>query len=196
MDYITIADIKGYTGLTYTAEQEALLTSIGTALEDFIERYCNRSFKEDSYIEKFDGGVDTFIIANPPIITITSVKENGEELVEDEDFFNYGSYIQFPTKAFSGHQNIEIEYVNTVAFPEPLKSALIEWVIYKYNEQVLSGGSISTEALKSISVGPVSVNYGESLLSEGSQTSSSSGLLSGVPEDVADVLKLYRKSPL
>lgn len=148
------------------------------------------------FTEKFDGGVNTFLVANPPIIEVISVSEDEEELVADEDYFNYGSYIKFPTKAFSGHQNVVIKYANEY-FPDALKQALIQWILEVYETQLAGGGAtVEVGEVKSVSVGPVSVTYGSPDSSEGSQTSSSSGLLSGVPEEVADVLRLYRKNPL
>ena len=196
MDYITIEDIKAYSGVDYTEDQETLLTSIGTALEAQMEKYCNRSFASEEFTEKFDGGVDTFLVANPPI-TSPTVTEDEDEIVQGQDYFNYGSYIKFVTKAWEGNQNIVITYTGG-GLPVPLKNALIQWVLEVYGDQLVSGEGIDTEAVKNVSVGPVSVNYGQTALeaSQGTQSSSSSGLLSGVPEVVADVLKLYRKNPL
>ena len=193
MDYITIDDIKVYTGATYTAEQEVTLTAIGDALEDQMERYCNRTWNTEDFTESFDGGSNTFLVANPPIDEITSVEVSGRELSSGE-YFNYGGYVKLDKHTNQRLQNVVIEYSVVAELPLPLKNALIQWVADTYTDQLISG-TIDTEDVRTVSVGPVSVNYGQNT-TQGTSGDSSSGLLSGVPEVVADVLKMYRKNPL
>jgi len=158
-----------------------------------MERYCNRTWNTEDFTESFDGGSNTFLVANPPIDEITSVEVSGRELSSGE-YFNYGGYVKLDKHTNQRLQNVVIEYSVVAELPLPLKNALIQWVADTYTDQLISG-TIDTEDVRTVSVGPVSVNYGQNT-TQGTSGDSSSGLLSGVPEVVADVLKMYRKNPL
>src|SRR3989344_4102297 len=200
MVYLTIAEIQAYTGATYTAGQQTLLTAIEAAFVDFIHKYCNRRWVAASYQEKYDGGTSLDYLNNgreKSNTTIDFVKVDGEAVTVGQEVFSYGNFIKFISPTTAGAQRVEIKYTVTANLPSDIRQALIKWVTDEYGKQGAGGGATTDVGeVRRVSVGPVSVEYGSQAETEGSQTSSSTGLLSGVPEDVADVLRLHRREPL
>lgn len=73
MAIITVAEYKAFAGIT-ASTWDAQLAVIIPALQDVIERWCNRTFDTATFTEKHDGaGTDELNLRNPPIASVTSV---------------------------------------------------------------------------------------------------------------------------
>lgn len=76
--------------------QQAQINALITVSSELIEKYCNRIFLSDTYVEeKLDGkGDNSLFIKNPPLISldtviITSAGELGDEEVYDGAYFGF-----------------------------------------------------------------------------------------------------------
>lgn len=68
----TLANVKTQLGVTGTTD-DALLTKLQAAADDFIARHCGRAFDGGSYTEDLDGGSRMLVLTNYPIQAVTSV---------------------------------------------------------------------------------------------------------------------------
>ncbi len=189
---ITKADIAAYYNLTLTAPQETLLDDyILPAIQTFIEKYCNRVFDTASFIESFEGGVSSFFVKNPPIISVTSVKEDTETLPAD-DYRVFNTYVKLYSKPANHQTVIEIDYEGGFAtFPADLAQALIKWA---YDEMKFAEtGTTNVKDIKRFTAGSVTVEYE----SETSITKESESQMTlHLPDYVTAILRLYRLQPI
>ena len=75
LNLTTKADYKAYAGISST-NQDILIDILIPRVSDFIKNYCKRTFVDYWNIPKtelFDGGFDRFILAETPIVNISSV---------------------------------------------------------------------------------------------------------------------------
>jgi len=183
--YITYTDVQSYLGITFTAPQQAQVTTLIAQLQALVNRYCNRSWDNTGTLtELFNGGIDVFFVAKPKIATIVSVKEDGVALAAT-DYFNYGTHIKTEYILGDGHNNIEIQYTQTSGVPDDIKMVLIQWTAEEWSESSTPGGTP-----QSVTVGPVTVDYG----AKGAEATQLSGL--GIPDEYENVLNGYRLDPL
>ena len=90
-----LARTKIFLGITSTSYDTLLTTLINSATE-FVERYCDRRFKQTTYTnEVYDGtGTDEMLLKNYPVTTFTSLQErdnieniNSWTSLDSEDYF-------------------------------------------------------------------------------------------------------------
>ena len=136
VDEFTVRDIA-YTGILSLSEAKAHLnipdtsTSLDEELRRFIdsatdlaENYTGLVLGRQTFTDTFNGGVDQIKIRNPKIISVTSIVENGNTLVEGTDFYTdytgqrihrIGTSSLYYTNAHGlfapGVQNVVITYV-------------------------------------------------------------------------------------
>jgi hypothetical protein len=177
MPYIANADIAAFLNVTLTTEEESQLAAIIPALEAYAESYCNRRWNRGSadVIETFDGGTSAFFPRHVPIDSITSVTNDGDA-VDAEDIYNYGTHIQLAYTPARLPRSIVVTYRANVPLPADLKHALIQWAA-----QLLKSAPEAGKAIKSFTVGPVSVEYLTA---------------AGAPTFVETVLNRYRLQPV
>ena len=73
MAIITAAEWKTYAGIT-AITYDARLAVLIPALQDAVQRWCNRVFDTATFTELHDGvGNGALILKNPPIVSVTSV---------------------------------------------------------------------------------------------------------------------------
>jgi hypothetical protein len=68
----TLANVKTLLGVTGTTD-DALLTKLQAAADDFVTRHCGRAFDGGSYTEDLPGGSRVLVLTNYPIHAVTSV---------------------------------------------------------------------------------------------------------------------------
>lgn len=97
-DLTTLSIVKAELNLTSTdAARDAVLSRYITEASIAIENFCNRVFAVESMKDRFypsrevplqtvTGGIDPIQLTRWPVTTMTSVTEDGEALVEEEDF--------------------------------------------------------------------------------------------------------------
>jgi hypothetical protein len=180
MAYLAYTDLETFLNITLGAGGRTLATAIITAIEAFTDHYCNRTWTSTSLTEiteTFDGGTDTFYVKNPPIASIVTVTEDGDELSStDGDYYVYDTYVKFPVKALSGYQTVVIKYkTSATTIPADLKHALVQWASQIFKSQS-DGGKVASR----VASGPVSVDF---LAKD------------GIPAFVQLVLDSYRLTP-
>jgi len=103
LNLTTRAEYKTHAGIkstNYDDEIDALIPRVS----DYVKNYCRRSFVDyylstSPKIEYFDGGVDKFILKEPPVNTIISVQSSSDygqtytTLVEYTDWVKSDDYI-------------------------------------------------------------------------------------------------------
>lgn len=189
MAYILEADIaKQKKVASFGATDSALVAVLIPAVESFAETFTKRRFKKQAYTEYFDGGTNKLLVANPPINSITTVKEltntNADVWSLWTGYYRHDPQvgeIRLDTKAQEGFREIEIVYnggfVNGTTWDagyEDLRQALIELVVRKL-DNATSGGKELTE----VEADGYREKY--SVIEEGD-----------VPADIKEVLGRYR----
>ena len=99
----TSADVAARAKVTLTNDETSYGLNVATLLERaywWAAEYCRRDrelgFDEATVTEKFDGGIDLFV-KHPPIVSVTSVTDDEEELTVDDDYYVYDNYIHIVT---------------------------------------------------------------------------------------------------
>lgn len=95
-DLTTLANLKDDLGITGAAEDTYLARAI-TQASSAVADYCNRVFAQQTYQVvirperdarpwAFPNGHDPFLLAPPPLVSVTSVDEDGTALVSGTDY--------------------------------------------------------------------------------------------------------------
>lgn len=143
MNIISSADVARQLNRTLSAGESTLAQAICDGLNAWLERFCRRKFASAQYTEKFDGGRDTYRIANAPIsgtptITIDGVAFTGTITVD-------GSLIKLSETAKTGWRIVSITYTGGfAAAPKDLVQALTE-IATDHFQAATAGGRVITE---------------------------------------------------
>lgn len=74
VSYVSIAEIRSYTGLTSSQVSDALVEDFISAAEEYIDSYCGTTFTSTSAEDLIDGDDSSIIIVdNQPIISVSSL---------------------------------------------------------------------------------------------------------------------------
>ncbi len=135
MAIITNTEIKEYLKITGTS-QDALLTKIASRAQEILEGYLSRKIEQATYTEKHDGGEPLILVKNRPIISVTSLKDNGVTVDASKYVvYNESGIVALKSGYFtSGLQKVEITYdAGYATVPELIKEAALEiaMLIYK-----------------------------------------------------------------
>lgn len=178
----TVQEFKTHEGIT-SAAHDAIIAALADRAADAIERYCRRVVLAGAYTEVFDGGGSTVVLRNPPVASITSVKESetgdfasataipAADYVVDAD----AGTLRLRTRTFVvGFGTVQVVYAGGFdEIPNTLKEAAILWASYWM-------GRRRTAGLQSQTVGGVTSSW-------------QSG---GVPAEVRELLDRYRRPRL
>lgn len=75
VSYVTVAEIRSYTGLTSSQVSDALVEDFISAAEEYIDSYCGTTFTSTSAEDLIDGDDSSIIIVNnQPIISVSSLE--------------------------------------------------------------------------------------------------------------------------
>ena len=144
MAVTTAAKVKAFMD-TEEDRWDTLIATLITNCQSIIEDYCNRILDAADYTEYHDGGgVDFFIVKNPPINTITSVHDSSDrtygagDLVSTDDYVSYANegIVQLDGGVFLDElKNIKIIYNGGYSsIPGAIEQAATEMVAKKLRE--------------------------------------------------------------
>ncbi len=162
MEFITVAEVKTYLGITGTGEDDNL-TTIVASVNAFIPQYTNRTFDLTTYTaELYDGpGHAALHLKNYPIVSISLIEVETVEVEERTDVGEIGYYIKDLSSGIiynnnlwdRGRGNTEVTYVagyaDADALPADLKHACLELASFFRNMKGKSG--VASESLGSYS---------------------------------------------
>lgn len=111
---VSLADVKAFLNITSTSDDDELRDAIATAT-DLAEKHTNRALRRRTFVESTSGGTYVITLRNKPVVSITSIVENGNAvdpsgwylhktsgLVERLGYWPYSVY---------GTDNIVITYI-------------------------------------------------------------------------------------
>ncbi len=164
-------------GLSSDSDLTTFIETLLTQASKYIERYTGRSFETHSDVtEKHDGtGYETLRLQNYPVISVSSITVNGNELSSDDYRIekntsdpnrNAGVLRRLDGYVFpKGNMNIEVTYSwGFSSVPEDI-SAIAESIAVDQLKNVQN--NFKTGGLSSMSVGEYSMSFeGESPLTD------------------------------
>lgn len=119
---VSIRDLKAHLNITSTTDDDELAAMLSVATEA-AERYCNRSFRRCTIVETHDGDTDAICLWQSPVISVTSVTENGSALTGSDYFVDASAGILYRGSTLAryewadGTQNIIVTYVAGATVP-------------------------------------------------------------------------------
>lgn len=132
LSLVSLADVKTYLNVTSSSSDDELRQFILEAT-DIAERLTSRQLRRKSYTDTYSGSTQTLNLRNTPIVSVTSVTENGTALVENTDFvvdtvlgiLTRGTSTQ-PRYWKPGAGNITVTYVAGETNPSPTAQLLVK----------------------------------------------------------------------
>jgi len=101
----TLSEYKTYAGITTTAT-DTRLTTLVSAADAFVKRYCGRSFESGPYTQVYNGtGDESLQLTEYPVTSITSVTQkftDGTTSVLDSDTYRFESVTGLLYRTFTG----------------------------------------------------------------------------------------------
>jgi hypothetical protein len=123
---------------------DALLSSLISAVSNYIQAWLNRSFAEAQYTEFRDGipNGDTLVLANYPVISVSSVTISGQIIPPSPDYVTSGFWADEGAlnlvgyRMNRGRRNVQITYTAGYAtVPIEIAQACTELVALRYSER-------------------------------------------------------------
>lgn len=115
---VSLADVKAHLSISSsdTSKDEQLRYTLATATE-LAERYTNRALRRKTVVETHDGDVCALILREPPVLSITSVVENGVTLTATDYTLNASTGLLYRGSStssmewYDGRQSVVVTYV-------------------------------------------------------------------------------------
>ena len=140
---VTRAEYKAYAGLSSTNE-DAKIDILNPKISELVKSLCNTTFIDyvnDSKIDYFDGGVNTFIPSEGPLLAVTGLEYSTDygvtytELVENTDFvvlLSKGTILPIGVTNFPYYPNgYKLTYNSGYeVLPAALKLAILDLISY------------------------------------------------------------------
>jgi len=148
MDLIELSDLEVYLKSTisdgnpsYNTADEALYSFLITAMSEYAEAYCGRTFSATDYTTRLDGnGCKDLILPQAPIISLTSatyidIDENETTIDTDNIVIEYDEGILYKSTVWAkGRHNVNITYsAGYSSIPDGLKSIICSGVVSAKN---------------------------------------------------------------
>ena len=166
---ILMSKLKAYLRLTAgDSADDIVLVELGEGISAFVERYCDRVFSNESYIEYHDImehgqnelSTDQWPITNPTTMTVYSISWSNQvatetELDMDEDYWVYANagLIKFASDRYQGLKRVKLVYEAGYAeIPNDLQFVIMSWVARKWKEMDRFGHSSQSDAIGSSTV--------------------------------------------
>lgn len=138
----SLNELKNYLNMpTAETSYDTVLELLINMASDVIEQFLGTPVLNGSYTEKLDGdGTNVLVPRHYPIISVSSLKVDGEA-VSSDDYYVYEGYIYSEQTLAEGHQNIELIYTagwgaTMSDIPLDLKLACIKLASYWYRRDV------------------------------------------------------------
>ena len=180
---VSLQKVKEYLQETGTAF-DTLLQDIIEGVSVWTETYCDRTFKQATYTEQYDGdATPTLLVRNTPIDSVTTIHDDtlrvfgAADLIAATDYVIYGTEGRIVLDGLffaKGLQNIKIVYVagfKDADLPRDLQQAIKELVADRFRNK-------ESQGIKSTRIGAFAVTYDASAL----------------PKEVKSVFDSYRRT--
>lgn len=143
LNLVTRAEYKAYAGIT-SATQDVIIDSIIPKVSELVKSICNRKFLdhvEESLVEYYDGGTNSFALNEYPVLSVESVEYSsdfGNTYIPLVPFVDYALNIrtdsimsisgrEFPYK----HNSFKITYTaGYEELPADLKLCILDLITY------------------------------------------------------------------
>lgn len=142
-DLTTLANVKGWLGVTATTD-DALLTRLISAASDYVQTWLNRTIAVQPYTETRDGtGGYVLPLSNYPVSAVSSLTIDGVSIPAAANAQGSG-YLFTQTKLvlvggyrfWRGLQNVVVSYTAGYATtPNEIEQATIELIAMRYKER-------------------------------------------------------------
>ncbi len=157
-DLTTLANLKGYLGLTVTTD-DSLLSRMITAYSVLAQTVMNRQIASQSYTERRSGaGGDVMAFANYPVTAVSAATINGLPIPAVVNFGDAGYSFDEKFIYLSGYcfsrcsNNVVLTYTAGYATtPVDLEEAVIQTVATRYKEKSRIGENSKSLAGETIS---------------------------------------------
>lgn len=161
---VTIEEVKAYLGIADTdTASDKLLQNLSVGVSAWVERYCDRQFKSDTYTEQHDGcGLSEIQVDQYPIISVTSVHDDSERgfgadtLIATTDYVFYANTgtIRLDGGIFTkGIQNLKVIYdAGYAKIPTDLAHAVVSLIADRFRNKEHQG-------VQSMAIGSYKVTY-------------------------------------
>jgi hypothetical protein len=142
-DLTTLANVKGWLGVTATTD-DALLTRLISAASDYVQKWLNRTIAEQPYTETRDGtGGYVMMFANYPVSAVSSLTIDGVTIPAAGNaqgsgyLFSANKLVLVGGYQFTrGLQNVVVSYTAGFATtPNEIEQATIELISLRYKER-------------------------------------------------------------
>lgn len=123
---VSLADTKAHLNITTSTDDEELRRTIAVASEA-AESYCNRVFRRQTVTEYHDGGKQAVLLRQAPVLSITTVVENGTTLTSTDYTADLNAGLVYrgsaaaPWQWYYGIQVVVITYV--AGYTDPPQAA-------------------------------------------------------------------------
>ena len=141
MPIVSLADAKAHLNITTTTDDEELRRFLAVATE-MAERYCNRALRRKTISETHDGDTEALLLRSRPVLSITTVTENGVALAATDYTLDAtaGLLLRGSTTAelewCDGRQNITVAYVSGYTDPPQVaQQAVLELTRHLWQTQ-------------------------------------------------------------
>jgi hypothetical protein len=135
VSYVSIAEVRGYTGLTSSQISDLLLQDFIDAAEEYVDSYCGTTFKTATSEDVIDGDDSLLIILdNQPIISITTLKysldEGSNYTTLSSDFYMVKDWCiklksRCPISGYGVYWKVNYTYGHA-AVPDSIKKATLD----------------------------------------------------------------------
>ena len=194
---LSIDEITEYLGET-SGTYDDFLTSQEAMLAESIEGYCGRKFNQGTYTQTFykedypDGAVN-LLLFHYPLISVTSVVENSEDIKSNLRIHKPTGNLMNPDGFFVKDTKVIVTYVAGFASaPLPVKNVLLALLEERYNKKKSGVGLNFGSDVQSISIpGTISVAFDYSLQSN--ERKSAFGTFLGNYINVLDAYRSERR---
>lgn len=137
MALITLAEAKTHLNLSASTASDTELNAMILVACELVQAYADRTWDVGSVTQTFDGGGDTFLLAQSPITSVTSVTVSGTALAATAYSASLSAGIVWtdvPTTC--DRQNVVIVYAVGAASPPTLaKQGALETVRHLWQTQ-------------------------------------------------------------
>ena len=126
---VGLAEAQSYLGETRDSQQDAVRDVLDAA-SDVVKNYTGRVWRRQSVVETYDGGRATIPLRSTPVLSVTSVTENGTAttnytLDQASGLLHKGTTTSGGTWLW-GRQNVVVTYlVGASSIPGPVRRAVL-----------------------------------------------------------------------
>lgn len=141
MPLVSLADVKAHLNIATTADDEELRRTLAVATE-MAERHCNRALRRKTVVESYDGDTCALLLRQAPVLSVTTVVENGTTLTATDYTLDAAAGILYRGSATASFEWIDGRQVVTVTYvagytdpPQSAQQAVLELARHLWQTQ-------------------------------------------------------------